>query len=243
MAWATLAAVTLAALLLMAAPARGQAIATAERTFTLSAWAGGAGTWTGIEGGHNASLTIGGDLGLPTWGPLRTELEFRAAYPVMSGTIVGEESGLIGAKFHWLPNSDFHPYAEVLGGLGQMNYQGAGIIVGNLIYEKSSSTVYGLAAGIDSDLTRHYSVKVDFQIQDWKTPVTTSGSAYPVVLTIGAVYRFHVDRYPVQLHKRPESNPGPIAVSAPTPEAAPATPPSAPAPASTTPDPSIAPRR
>jgi hypothetical protein len=180
---------------LLPVAAGAQAIPTAGRNLTLTGWGAATGAWTGVAGGHNLGVTAGLDIGFrPIFG-LRPEGEIRGTYPVDSGTIVGEKNALGGLKL----GADLfalHLYGDFLAGRGEMTYQRGGFPVGNLLYTKSSSTIYSFGGGAEYAVTSHFGILADYQFQRWKTPVTASGSAQPRALSLGITYHLFVDRFP-----------------------------------------------
>jgi len=186
-----------AVLLLTASLAYGQGEATAAREISLSGFGMGTGTYTGINGGRNIAFTAGFDLGLHPIGSIRPEIELRGTEPVDSGGIVGEKNALGGVKFTGFLNSRLHPYGDVLIGRGKMNYAGTGYVVGSVAYQYTSSIVYAFGGGADYDLTGHFPLKGDYQMQRWLTPVTTSGAAYPQAISFGIIYRINIGRLPI----------------------------------------------
>src|SRR5262245_13507624 len=100
--------------LLHAPAAHGQAMPTASRGVIITGFGMASGTWTGLSGGRNLGITAGVDIGLRSFFGLRPEGEFRATYPINSGTFVGLKSFMGGIKLG--PDSIFglHPYANFL---------------------------------------------------------------------------------------------------------------------------------
>ncbi len=186
----------LSALLLAPAMAHAQALPTAERAISLSAFGMGTGTYTGIEGGKNLDITAGLDVGLRSFGPVRPVVELRGTYPVDSGRVVSEKNALLGLKIETLESLRIHPYGDFLFGRGEMHYAGNGFVVGPIAYNYTSTNVFSFGGGVDLDLTAHYALKADYQLQSWSTPVTASSTAHPQAMSLGIIYRFNVGNAP-----------------------------------------------
>jgi putative salt-induced outer membrane protein YdiY len=66
---------------------------------------------------------------------------------------------------------------------------------GTLIYLESLSNVYSPGGGVDVDLTRHFALKVDAQLQHYNSPISSTGSEWAKAGTIGVVYRLGFKGY------------------------------------------------
>ncbi len=186
---------TLGSLLPVAAAA--QSSPTASRALEPSVFLGVSGVYTGLQTARNASITAGADIGFRRFFGVSPAIEFRGTYPIHSGQVAGEESvegGLrVGKRY-----THFRPYADLLFGRGQLNYQNGGYIVPSqsFRYLQSTTNVISPGIGVDLDVTEHYAVLVDGQFQHWNLPFSTGanpatpGSIDSKVLTIGVVYRF-----------------------------------------------------
>jgi hypothetical protein len=170
--------------------ANAQAIPTASQTLQLSAFGGVTGVFTGLEGGHNLSLSAGLDLAFLSLHGFHPAAEIRGIYPVDTGTISSQKSLLGGIRVD-RRYGFVRPYVDFLAGRGEIDYQSGGFTIGNLTYLSTSSAVYSPGAGVDLDLTHHLSFKGDYQFQTWSTPVVPSGTIHPSVVTVGVVY--HID--------------------------------------------------
>ena len=175
-----------------------QSTATASRSVDPSAFVGLSGAYTGLEGSRNVSLTVGLDLGFHPFRGFLPAFEVRGTYPFANGTVVGEESvegGLRVSKRY----TRVRPYADILFGRGQLNYQNGGFIVPaqNFRYIQSSTNVFSPGVGVEIDATEHLAVLLDGQLQHWNLPFNTganpanSGGIYSKIGTIGVVYRFN----------------------------------------------------
>jgi hypothetical protein len=168
---------------------QAQVAHTATQQLQLSAFAGGTGTFTNLEGGKNLDITLGADLTYLGFSLLRPSLEVRGSYPIDKGTISSQKSFLVGPKVEHAFGR-LHPYVDFLIGRGQIDYGLGGFPVGNLLYISSNSTIYSPGGGVDYHFTHSIDLKADLQYQHWNAPVVSSGVIHPVAVTLGAVYRF-----------------------------------------------------
>jgi hypothetical protein len=182
-----------AAIFLLVHAASAQAVPTASQTFQLSAFGGITGVFTDLEGGHNLSLSAGADFAFLSLHGFHIAAEVRGIYPVDTGTISSQKSLLGGIRVDH-QYGFVRPYVDFLAGRGEIDYQNGGFTIGNLTYLSTSSPVYSPGAGVDLDLTHHWSFKGDYQFQTWSTPVVPSGTIHPSVVTLAAVYHFDFNR-------------------------------------------------
>ena len=166
-----------------------QVASTATQQLELSAFAGGTGTFTGLEGGKNLDITAGADVTFLGFRLLRPSFEVRGSYPIDKGTINSQKSFLLGPKVEHRFGR-LHPYVDFLIGRGEIDYGAGGFAVGNVLYISSTSTIYSPGGGVDYNVAHQIDLKADVQYQHWDTPVVASGVIHPVALTLGAVYRF-----------------------------------------------------
>jgi hypothetical protein len=168
-----------------------QAMPTASRLFTVSAFGGANGTFTGLDGGKNLGITAGGDIGFQPFHSFYPSVEVRGTYPFDDGHIDSQKNILFGPKVERV-YGNFHPYVDFFYGRGKIDYLNGGYPnpSGTLLYLDSVSNVFAAGGGLDFTLTQHFAIKFDAQFQRYGTPVTTSGSLYSTPLTIGVVYRF-----------------------------------------------------
>ena len=198
------------------ANAQATATATATQQLGLSAFGGGTGTFTALEGGRNLGITAGADLAFMSFHRYRPVLELRGTYPIHTGTIDAQKNFLGGLKVE-RQFGRLHPYVDFLVGRGQIDYQRGGLQVGTVLFVSSTSTVFSPGLGLDYDLTDHWAIKGDFQYQHWDIPfatvngapapptvvttpsgvvqVPTTGTLSPKVITVGAVYRFDFNHH------------------------------------------------
>ena len=177
-------------------PGLGQSRATASRTLEPSGFLGITGDYTGLNGSRNLGLTAGIDIGFHPFFGLLPALEVRGIYPVNSGVVAGQrsvEGGLrVGKRLRGI-----RPYADVLFGRGQFNYQSGGYAVPaqNFSYLLSTSNVFSAGVGVEIDVKEHFALLLDGQAQHWNLPFTpgsasiSGSSIYSKVGTIGVVYR------------------------------------------------------
>ncbi len=192
-------AAPLLAILVLVVPsmALAQSKATASRSFEPSAFLGLTGVYTGLNGGRNLGVAAGFDLGFHPFFGLLPSIEIRGTYPMNSGAVAGEKSfegGLRVQKRY----SRIRPYADLLIGRGQLDYQNGGFVVPaqNFEYIQSTSNVISPGVGVEVDATEHLALLLDGQFQRWNVPfdptgaTAGTGSIYAKSGTIGVVYRF-----------------------------------------------------
>lgn len=179
--------------------ASAQAAPAGTQHLQLSAFVAGTGTFTDLEGGKNLGITAGADLTVLTFRQFRPSFEVRGTYPIDQGHISSQKDFLLGPKVEY-PIGPFHPYVDFFIGRGEINYQPPGFVFGNLRYISTNTLVYSPGVGLDYNLTHSVALKADAQFQHWSTPVTASGSIYPVALSLGLVYNF--DFNPRHRHDR-----------------------------------------
>ncbi len=182
---------------ILAIESHAQAAPTATRALRLSAFVGANGTFTGLSSGRNAGLTAGADLSIRPYFSFEPSIEVRGTYDADAGAVDGQKNILAGlrvAKRFGL----LHPYADILFGRGEIDYQNNGYPSpsGLLRYFKTVSNVLAPGAGVDVDLSPHFSLKADASFPRYTTPVTTSGHVVGSSLTGGVVYRFGFGRFP-----------------------------------------------
>ncbi|MGI4831716.1 MAG: hypothetical protein ACRYFU_26570 [Janthinobacterium lividum] len=173
-----------------------QGRATATRTLEPSAFLGITGDYSGLNGSRNLGITAGIDIGFHPFFGLLPAIEVRGIYPVDSGAVVGQESIEGGFRVQKRIRG-VRPYADVMFGRGQLNYQNDGYVVPsqNFSYLQSTSNLYSAGVGVEVDLTEHFALLLDCQAQHWNLPFTprsagtAASSIYSKVGTIGVVYR------------------------------------------------------
>ncbi len=161
--------------------AEAQASFTATQPLGLSAFGGGTGNWTNLEGGRNLGITAGVDLALPTYRRFRPVLEVRATHAVANGQIDAQKEVLGGLRVE-RQYTRWHPYVDFLAGRGQLDYQNGGFTYGAYTYLSSTTVVYSIGGGVDFDISRHFAIRGDFQAQHWDTPFPSTTTIIPVVV-------------------------------------------------------------
>jgi hypothetical protein len=176
--------------------AAAQAGSTASRGITPSVFAGLTGVNTGLDSGHNLSLTAGADFELLPHHILHPALEYRATYALAKGQVDSLKTNLGGLTLS-RRYGRFRPYADLLAGRGETTYATGGHQVpGKLVfYTLSSSNVFSLGGGTDVFAAGHVALKLDLQMQRYSSPVTASGHLYSETATLGVVYVFHIGRW------------------------------------------------
>ena len=166
-----------------------QAMPTADKPFSFSAFAGATGSWTGLSGGKNLGITAGGDISFRPFHSFYPSVEVRGTYPVDGGTIDSQESIQFGAKAERY-YGNFRPYVDAFYGRGKITYLNGGYPnpAGTLLYLDSIANIYAGGGGVEYTLTDHFAIKLDGEYQHWGSPVTTSGSLNTTAVTIGVVY-------------------------------------------------------
>jgi hypothetical protein len=169
-----------------------QALPTAQRAAEITAFGGytmsnpdqGVYAYKGFLAGANFTI-------FPHWF-IDPSVETRFTYA--SSTTHTEHSFVVGPRlqkdFH---NDRLHPYADVLIGVGVVSYHPE-ILIGDA-KDSGVDLVYG--GGIDIDVTRHISLKLDAQRHNFNLGVNAfykpDGSDYlltPSTFSVGATYHF-----------------------------------------------------
>lgn len=177
----------LAALLLAIVPVAGwgqqDTSATATKTSGISVFGGYSRTATDYETSTNG-FTVGADL-TRHFSLLDGSLEARYQYGG-SGDVVSERTFAGGVKvekyFH-----GFRPYLDVLVGQGNITFPHPFVFPSGP-YTHDNSIVYEYGAGLDYDVSRHFGLKVDGQLQRWKLG-NANKPLSPDVITVGVYYR------------------------------------------------------
>src|SRR5260370_6757449 len=101
--------------------ASAQAAPAGTQKLQLSAFVAATGTFTGLEGGKNLGITAGADLTFLGFRQFRPSFEARGTYPIDKCHISIQKHFLLGPKVEY-PLGKFHPYADFLFGLLQIDY-------------------------------------------------------------------------------------------------------------------------
>ena len=171
--------------LLAAAPrVQAQASVTASRSLAISAFAAAEGVHPEYGGSPIIyGVQVGGDL----------TRYFRLASPSLevrfgaaSGSVVSQRVVQVGVKVEHAFGSGerIHPYLTGLVGPGSTHF----VDPADPNYTHDTSLVLDLGAGLDCDLSRHFAVKGDFQVQRWHLGKESSVFS-PENVSIGLVYR------------------------------------------------------
>ena len=173
---------------------------TASQGSNLSVFGGVTGVYTGIDQGRNLGITAGADYTIGGFFGFRPAVEVRGTYPIHDGGVDDQKSILAGVRVE-RPIRRFHPYGDFLIGRGEINYVGT-FVVGFAEFIRTDSTVYSPGAGFEYDLTHHFAVRTDAQLQHWDTPVNASGSAWAKQGTVAVTYRFDFNHHWKQRRQR-----------------------------------------
>ena len=175
---------------------QAQGNATASRSLEISVFGGPAGVFTGLDGGHNLSLTVGADVGFRPFYGFLPAVEVRGLYAVDDGTVVAQKNILGGLRLE-KRRRGLRLYGDVVFGRGSLHYLNGGYLdqAGDYLYTSNTTNVVSPGAGVSVDLVRNFSLFADAQFQHYATPVTVSGSLWSKPVTIGVIYRLPFDRH------------------------------------------------
>jgi len=168
--------------------AHAQADSVASRGLDIAVF--GAPTYVIVgNGGHNASITAGIDIGTRTYRGFRPYIEGRGRFAVDDGTIAWEKVALGGIKVERRFNR-MHPYINLLIGRGELDCNQTTCYAAetNSNYQKQNSLVYSPGVGVDFDFSSRFSAKADFQLEHYTVKTTESGDLYSKAVTIGVIY-------------------------------------------------------
>jgi hypothetical protein len=167
-------------LFLLATPSlHAQATPTAVRDAEISVF----GTYSLVFTDRDSSWANGGTLGadftsfLPH--KLAVSLEIRAK--AAGGYVVNQYTYGGGARVE-RHMGNFHPYADFL-----WNYGSIALLTAPPPYRHNNSVVYSPGAGVDYDLSRHWAVRADVQLESWR--LDRYNSFNPIIYNVGVVYR------------------------------------------------------
>jgi hypothetical protein len=184
--------------------ANAQAGPTAIRRISLSPFVLVDGTYTGLDadqtsfkGGRNLSIIAGADLGFYSPGRYSLAAEVRGNYAINSGDIVGEKSILGGLRFSREPGRGIvRPYVDVLFGRGALEYQDGGYLTPQFLLISNNSNTLEAGGGVELDIPHNLSIKLDAQVQTWKTPIPGADTFYSKHFGAGVAYRFGANGRP-----------------------------------------------
>ncbi len=177
----------LVVLCMLAAPlaAMGQrdTEATATKTQGISVFGGYSRTATDYET-HTNGLTVGADL-TRHFSVLDASLEARYQYGG-AGEVVSERTFAGGIKVEKYVHG-FRPYVDFFVGQGNITFTHP-FVFATGPYTSDNSIVYEYGAGLDYDVSRHFGLKLDGQLQRWKLG-NANKPLSPNVITVGVYYR------------------------------------------------------
>ncbi len=169
-----------------------QGSAGASRHAEASVFGVGTGTYTGYDGGQNASITAGGDFGIPTVYGLVVSGELRGTYPFYHGHLNAYENFYGGVKVEKLFHRRYNVYGTALYGRAKITYNPPGRLnpQETILYQQTNSGTYSGGIGCDYDFKPRFAFKAELQLQHYETPVTVTGTAIGKATSFGLVYRF-----------------------------------------------------
>ncbi len=163
---------------------------TATASLHFQAWGGVGANYTGLGLGRNLDLVAGADIIFKSFAGFYPTLEGRGAYPIDRGQLDSQKNILAGLKMA-RHKQRFAGYGDILFGRGKITYaNGYPDVSGNFLVLSNTSNVLSFGGGVDINTGDHLGFKGDFQLQQYDTPVTASGSLYSKVFTAGLIYRF-----------------------------------------------------
>ncbi|MDE1163070.1 MAG: outer membrane beta-barrel protein [Acidobacteriaceae bacterium] len=177
-------------------PAHAQSVFTAEKGADIFVFGG----YTylkpdyGPDSVHNNGITLGADFTRYFRWPVTPSIEVR--YTHASGPVVNEHTFSGGLKVGKTYRTRFHPYADILAGLGGVHYVTPPVPD----YPDDTALAITYGGGVDIDVLDNWAVKADFQSQHWNlgknATIKPDGEDYtlsPLAFTIGVSYRipFH----------------------------------------------------
>jgi hypothetical protein len=172
-----------AALSLAHASASAQALPTASRSAAISVFGGYLGDLPDYGPYRNNGFSAGVDYTRFFHFPIEPSFELRAN--IADGKTVNERTYLLGGRaayrFRQPSLRRLHPYADFLIGIGDIHFN-----FNNGGYLGDNSIVPSFGGGADYEIARHFSAKIDFQAQHWKTGNNVTYS--PSLTIIGVVY-------------------------------------------------------
>ena len=178
-------------------PARAQALVTASKVAEITAFGGY--TYTEPDYGPNSvkGFTLGSDFTIfRSWfvdPSLEVRFNHATGRPInFTGEVITERAILVGPRAQ-KDYGRFHPYIDFLVGVGHIAYNPPPTFSPNDHGDSGVSLTYGI--GTDIDLVHNFSLKLDFQQQNWNLgknlPFQPDGSNYtltPRNLTVGVTY-------------------------------------------------------
>ena len=174
----------IAVLLLLAAPsaAHAQAQVTASREVSIDVYGAATSVSPHFGPDRDFGYTFGGDI-QRHFHLLDAALDVR--YTSATGNFA-DESTFMGGFRAGRSYRRFHPYIEVMVGHGNIRFDHPEVF-NNPNYTHDDSTVYDGGIGLDYSLTPRFAVKVDAQVQRWRTGLQ-SQVFNPNTISVGVVY-------------------------------------------------------
>jgi opacity protein-like surface antigen len=128
---------------------------------------------------HNKLVGIGAYVDLDIQHHLGVEAEGRwQRFREVDG--ISQDNYLIGPRYRFRRIWKAQPYAKVLGGYSNMNFENG--------FGTGRFTTFAFGGGLDLKVDRHWSVRVpDFEYQYW--PSFLNGSLHPYGVSAGISYR------------------------------------------------------
>ena len=173
-------------------PLHAQALVTASKAAEITAFGGymysnpdyGFNSYKGFVGGANFTM-------FRHWW---VDPSIEARFDYTAGTGISEHAFLVGPRAQ-KDYGRFHPYIDFLVGEGHISYNPPPSFSPNDHGDGGINLTYG--GGADIDVVRNFSLKVDFQQQNWNLgtniPFQPDGSNYtltPRTLSVGVTYHF-----------------------------------------------------
>jgi opacity protein-like surface antigen len=180
------------ALLLTCVPfasAHGQSLTTASKSAEISAFGGYVASQPDYGPFIKTGFGAGVDLTIFPRFPVAPSFEVRAHE--VSGPYLIQRSLMAGLRVQRDIRNRFHPYADFLIGVGQIEYKP----IPNPDYTADQSKAYSIGGGINIDLAYHLAAKFDYQQQEWNLGPNAQnkpqGGDYtlsPTTMLVGVTY-------------------------------------------------------
>ncbi len=174
------------ALLVLPPLSHGQSYATAHRSSDFSLFAAGSISQTDYNS-LDQGVTVGGDF-TQHFHYINTSLDVR--YNNVTGQAVNERSFGGGLKLS-LQYGRYHPYVHSLLGYGIVTFNHPATNTNGTLYTHDDSSIYNAGGGVDIDLNRRFSVKIDGQYQFWNLGSHDNAGSVklnPTIASFGIVY-------------------------------------------------------
>ena len=179
------AAVFVLLLALTAARLESQAVVTAEKTESLSAFVGLSRVAVSYNPDTDLGLTLGGLYTIHTRWRLDPSVELRGT--LATGSNVSLDSGVVGFRLA-RPIARFRPYVNVLAGLGTITFHHPSLMYNGQFYRHDGSVVYQYGLGTEYLVTPHWAAQVEYQQQNWDLGPQPDVPFSPGIFTVGIVY-------------------------------------------------------